>query len=440
MSKSKLKNKLNFLNKDKIKSNWEDIDSQQGLSTKDKLAKLVNLNLKRDLRQPKTAAPPKEEKAPPIPIDDSEGYIVREFSYPLSTTYGKFQLSQWQDITAGDLELATNDDEFEDIEPMNMVFFDTETTGLSGGTGTIPFMLGFGYFSGDVFLVKIFILSDLNKESEFLDTVDAFLKENNFSGCVTYNGKTFDFPLMETRYILQRKRFPLLRLPHLDFLFPARALWKYTYASRSLGYLGDVLLGISREEDIDGSRIPMIYFNFLRSRSYSLIEQVVEHNALDLLGLAGLVLLGVNYTKDISHTQDEGEILGVARIHEKYGNLEKAESLYQTLKQSAVRQEVLDKAVKGLSFLMKKRKLYNEAAGLWEILSQQDDRHAVRELAMHLEHREKDYAGALQLVENGLATISLSDAQRLDFEKRLQRLKKKTASLAKEENKRKESV
>lgn len=318
---------------------------------------------------------------------------------------------------------------------MKLLFFDTETTGLSSGTGTIPFMLGFGFFDEKDFKVKIFILNDLNKEEEFLEEVNNFLQEKEFSATVTYNGKGFDFPLMETRYILQRKRFPLLELPHLDFLFPARILWKHTFESRKLSHLGDILLGISREEDLDANEIPTLYFNYLRSHSLAIIQSIINHNALDLVGLAGLLLLGIKYVEDISFTDDEGEILGTAKLYEKYGDFEESDRLYRILKESAVRADVVEKAVKGLAIIMKKKKLYNEAAELWEILSGCSDRFALKELAVHQEHREKNYEKALKQVHRGLEIIDLSETQRKDFEKRYKRLDRKIEALDKEDEK-----
>jgi hypothetical protein len=326
-------------------------------------------------------------------------------------------------------------DEGETMVPQKLLFFDTETTGLAGGTGTIPFMLGFGFFEAECFRVCIFVLNDLYQEGAFLDEVDRFLAGQEFSGTVTYNGKSFDFPLMETRYILQRKRFPLLRLPHLDFLFPARTLWKHTCDSRKLGYLGDVLLGLSRADDVDPSQIPLLYFNYLRSRSFSLLEKVVQHNAMDMVGLAALLLLAVKFQEDIGFTRDEGEILGTARLYEKYGDLEKARQLYELLQHSGQREDIVAKAVKSLAAIKKRKKLYQEALDLWQFLSTLDsgDRLTMWELSVHFEHREKDYVKALEYVEKALDTIELTAAQRQDFEKRLQRLTKKIEALDKEE-------
>ncbi len=179
------------------------------------------------------------------------------------------RLGDWLSLQPGALEVIAGGGDFAAVDPRQAVFFDSETTGLAGGTGTVPFMLGFGYFSDLAFQVRIFVLLSLDREGEFLEAVARFLEESRFSAVVTYNGKAFDFPLLETRYILQRRRFPLKGLPHLDFLFPARTIWRNTFDSRKLGYLGEMLLGLSREDDIDGSDIPALYFSFLRSQALS---------------------------------------------------------------------------------------------------------------------------------------------------------------------------
>jgi uncharacterized protein YprB with RNaseH-like and TPR domain len=441
---SKLQDKLDYLNKnqhkEKIQERWKNINALEGLSTREKLEKLVKTSLKREEKMageksPMTAAPFNLTEI------DSGGFFTREFSYPLSSVYGKFPLSEWKNVSPNHLAIIAGDDAFLEVSPMNVVFFDTETTGLSGGTGTIPFMLGFGYYLEEdfTFRVKMFILNSLDKEAQFLEAVDGFLQARGFSAVVTFNGKTFDFPLMEGRYILQRKRFPLLKLLHLDFLFPARTLWKYTYPSCKLSLLGDCLLGISRDEDIDPSRIPVIYFNYLRARSYGLIQGIVEHNALDLLGLAGLLLVAAKYVEDISHTLDEGEVLGVARLFDRYGDIEKADELYRVIKQSGVRTDIKERAIKGLAIILKKRKVYSEAAELWGMLSTVTggsfDKLALRELSVHLEHREKNFVKALAAVHQGLEIMDLSDTQRNDFEKRYQRLNRKMKTLQKEDEK-----
>lgn len=424
MNKSK---KASNTPKDKgIKKKWESINSQGSLSTRAKLEKLVSLNLKKKREIKKTVSMPPENPA-------QDPFTIKEFEYSLDTLFNQVSLRQWEAVSSRDLVVLSGDNSFRTVDPSKLVFFDVETTGLAGGTGTIPFMLGFGFLGSGIFRVKVFVLNDLNREDELLDRVDAFLEEQGFSATVTYNGKAFDFPLMETRYILNRKRFPLLKKPHLDFLFPARTLWKNTYESRKLGYLGEIILGISRQEDVDGSQIPAIYFNYLRTNQFFLLGKVVEHNALDLVGLSALMLQGISYLKDISNTRDEGEVLGTALLFEKSGDLDKANRLLEVAKECACRQPVIFKSVKRLSILKKKDRCYREAAALWETLSGLKDHFAFRELSIHFEHREKDYYAALDFVNRAIGEIDLTGPQRQDLEKRLLRLQKKIQKLENQE-------
>lgn len=416
-----LKKKLKYLDS-RIKKNWEKIDSTDGMSTRSKLEKLVSMNLK--MKKEPVA---KHEKGMEVPQD--QPFIIRDYVYSPDAFFGSVQLSQWRSVSPELLSVMVQDESFQNVDPARMVFVDTETTGLSGGTGTIPFMVGLGYFEGEQFLVRIFILNDLYQEELFLEEIEAFLAEKEFQASVTYNGRSFDFPLLETRFILHRKRFPLSKIPHLDFLFPARILWKNTYESRRLGFLGETLLGISRDDDIDGSLIPGIYFNYLRSQNYSLLAQVVEHNAMDIVGLSALLLLGLKYLQDISHTADEGEVLGTAMIYERYGDIRKADELYTVVKETATRSEVLSVSVKRQSILKKKEKLYQDATELWEILAKFDDPMACRELSIQYEHREKNLYKAMETVQRGIDTLDLSATQKTDLEKRLVRIRGKIEKL-----------
>jgi uncharacterized protein YprB with RNaseH-like and TPR domain len=423
----KLQDRLKEIEQKNIQKKWASLDTADGLTTKEKLEKLVRQNLQRK------GLPMAERAATPM-VAARDPFLVKDFYYSLDGRYGKVRLGEWRDLQPETLAIISGSDAFAALDAQKVLFFDSETTGLAGGTGTIPFMLGFGFFSEQVFQVKIFLLQDLDKEGEFLAAVDDFLRAGNFSATVTFNGKAFDFPLLETRYILQRRRFPLLPLPHLDFLFPARTIWKNTFDSRKLGYLGEMLLGLSRSDDIEASSIPALYFNFLRNQDFSVIEPIIEHNAMDLVGLAALVLLGARYLADYSLTADEGEILGLGLLCERAGLLEKAEAFYRIAKDVGGRAAVGERAVRRLSILLKKKKLYIEALKLWEILSAGNDLQAYREISVHYEHRERNYFQAVEIVEKALVNVSLSPSQQLELEKRLQRLRQKIARLEEDKN------
>ena len=408
-----------------VREQWRKIDSQNHLSTRQKLEKLVAMKF----RQPEV----QKTNEPDSPAVFETPYLVLHYSYPLDSRFGGVKLADWQAVSSKDLAVLAGDDLFREVDPLRLLYFDVETTGLAGGTGTIPFMLGFGAFDSGGFSVTVFVLNDLTREGEFIEAVDAFLAEREYEGTVTYNGKCFDFPLMETRYILHRRRFMPLQKPHLDFLFPARTLWKYTYGSRKLSYLGDILLGISRDEDVDPSQIPSLYFSYLRSGRFSLLEKVVEHNALDLVGLSSLLLLAVRYLEDRSLVADEGEILGTAMLYEKWGDLGRAGELLEIVRQTARRDEVLVPALKRLAAIKKKKKMYAEALELWSELSGFSDRFALRELSIHHEHRLKDFNAAVEYAVMALETLELTPAQRRDLEKRLTRLRRKLAALGPED-------
>jgi len=419
---SNIKKKLDFIrtNIDRKKFDSNSITSK--LSTKQKLEELVNKNLKN--RKLEIRERPVQKRK----IFDND-HDIHDFIYPLEAVFGKVTLNEWDGIKSKTIATVFNNPQIKNIDPRKLLFFDTETTGLSGGTGTIPFMLGFGYIENRLFKVKIFILNDPAKEGFFLEEVDKFLHDLNISGVVTYNGKSFDYPLMETRYILNRKKFPLLAYNHLDFLFPARTIWRNTYESRKLGYLGDVLLNISREDDIDGSLIPRLYFEYLRTGDISMIEKVIEHNALDIVGLSALLLLGCKYVEDYSRTTDDGEILGVAQLNEKCGIFSEAEHQYQFLIKNCERENIVSPSLKKLANMKKKKKLFEEAKELWKALSDYGDGKAMKEMSMYLEHREKDFSSALRFVHKGLERSNISEKQREDFEKRLVRLQKKIKNL-----------
>ena len=423
----KLKDRLHDLDKDHIQKKWQRLDSDGELSTREKLENLVRHSLKQNDK------PLSAPRARMEPAAAAEPFLVKDFYYALDGRYGKVRLGDWLALAPRSLAIIAGSEVFAEVDPCRVVFFDSETTGLAGGTGTIPFMLGFGFFSEQTFQVKLFVLQDLDREGDFLLAVAEFLRRGEFSAAVTYNGKAFDFPLLETRYILQRQRFPLLDLPHLDFLFPARTIWKNTYDSRKLGYLGEMLLGLSRGDDIEASSIPALFFSFLRSQDFSLIEPVMEHNAMDLVGLAAVVLLGLRYLEDYSLTADGGEILGLGMLCERAGLLEKAEDFFRAAGESGSRGEVQNLAMRRLSVLLKKKKLYQEAMQLWEILSAGNDLQAYREISVHYEHRERNYYQAIEIVEKALGSVSLSPSQQQDLEKRLQRLRLKISKLEEKE-------
>ena len=147
--------------------------------------------------------------------------------------------------------------------PEEWAFLDTETTGLAGGSGTCAFLVGVGRVTREGFYVKQFFMRDHAEEASQLDALSRHLA--SFKVLITYNGRTFDQPLLETRYRLNRARPPFARMEHLDLLHGARRLWKLRFESCRLVDLENQILGIEREGDVPGALIPYLYFEYLRA-------------------------------------------------------------------------------------------------------------------------------------------------------------------------------
>lgn len=178
--------------------------------------------------------------------------------------------------------------EYRGIPANRLLFLDLETTGLSGGTGTIAFLAGLGRVvpggGAEGFEIQQFLLTDYPGENDFLNAIEGELSPETV--LASYNGRSFDEPLLRTRFILNRKRWPLH--PHVDFLPAARRLWRRRFPDCSLGTLEAQLLMRHRPLDIPGARIPEIWFEYCQRGFHPLMEAVLEHNAADVESLAAV--------------------------------------------------------------------------------------------------------------------------------------------------------
>jgi hypothetical protein len=171
-----------------------------------------------------------------------------------------------------------------------IAFLDTETTGLNGGTGTLAFLVAVGYWeegTSDRFVVEQFLVTDFPQEANQLRAFRELL--SRFDAVCTYNGRSFDVPLLRSRFILHRLPPAPLRLPHLDLLHPTRRFWKESLGSVSLKQVELRLLGIDRGPDISGAEIPARFFRVCHGEPMDLLEPVLRHNAQDIASLALLV-------------------------------------------------------------------------------------------------------------------------------------------------------
>jgi tetratricopeptide (TPR) repeat protein len=250
---------------------------------------------------------------------------------------------------------------------------------------------------------------------------------------VTYNGKNFDIPLLETRFILYRQPFPLSDLPHLDFMYPARNLWKHKYDNCRLSYLAQEVVQTGRTEDIPSAEVPWRYFQYLQTGNYELIEPILYHNQEDILSLLGVVIAGASIFIEEGEDclADAMDFFGAGNIMEKIGDTEKSVQFLEKALDGDLSDDVTTMAKMKLSYHFKKNHEWDKAVAIWrEITSLENitpgQLFSFRELAMYLEHKEKNYEEAIRIAEEGyVLSRGSSTYYEQDFEHRRARLKQK---------------
>lgn len=411
-----------------VESTWEKLGEDDGLTVKQKLERLIALTDKG-----RGMAVKAEER--PVAKKGREPVQIFENSYVLGASYGQIPISMGLQIPADIIGFLSRDAEFEGLDLSSAVFLDLETTGLAGGTGTVPFLVGLAYYRDERFKVTQFFLNEMAEEDRLVRELAQFIRDMGFKSIVTYNGKAFDMPLVETRFALHRTPCPLRGLPHLDFLFSARSLWKHKYDSCRLFHLAQQIVQAERSEDIPGAEIPLRYFQYIRSGDFSLIEPILYHNQEDLLSLLGVVVAGAVLVERNRETAEKGEgdpmdLYGVAKLFERAGDATKSAALLEKALAGGrgLTAEVSLVARRKLSHHFKKNKDWEKALPFWQEMAAGEEVDCFRELSMYFEHTAKDYDEAIRVATEGWAlSKGKSPAAEKDFEKRIARLKGKQA-------------
>ncbi|HEX4566736.1 MAG TPA: ribonuclease H-like domain-containing protein, partial [Vicinamibacterales bacterium] len=328
------------------------------------------------------------------------------------------------------------------------LFVDLETTGLSGGAGSVAFLVGCGWFDMGAFQVRQFLLTSYASERALLSAVaDCFAEATLL---VTYNGKTFDLPVMETRWLFHRIPPPVDSVRHFDMLHPARRLWRHRIDASGmeqpaarlrsgapsdadgggcrLGTLERVLCGVTRVGDVPGMEIPARYFRFLRSGDARPLEPVLEHNRLDLISLAAVTAHAVQLAEQGSDgCRDAAEALALGKVYERAGCGDRAVTCYErAIAEASAHVDVTAEALYRLGLRLRRDRRHADAADAWRrILDLKQGRYGTRStllgplrrfaaeaLAVHQEHREKDYESARELALQLLDETPAPDAAR----------------------------
>ena len=296
-------------------------------------------------------------------------------------------------------------------DPAEWLFLDTETTGIAGGTGTYAFLIGLAWWDAGGLQVEQFIMRDFAEEHSILHELAARVVERPV--LVTFNGKTFDWPLLENRFTMTRA----IRVPpiaaHLDLLHPARALWKFRLGSvRLVDLEREVLdpcrLGWTRKDDVSSALIPQMYFDYLRGGPPGPLAGVVRHNQMDLRGLAALFckmnrLLG----NDLDQQAPSLDLFGLSRFLQRRSEPARASSVCTEALKLGLPADLHAQACWDLALLAKQRGDHEQAAKLWHDLATDESVgiHACIQLAIHYERRARDLERALQFARLALAKM-----------------------------------
>ncbi len=361
-------------------------------------------------------------------------FFLHERAFPLEHQHGRRPLAgalTFRPEEGGRLSPGGTDLGF---DPVHAVFLDTETTGLATTSGTLAFLIGTGFFSGSTFVVRQYFVPDFADEEACLRALREDL--GRFDAVVTFNGRSFDLPLLEARYITSRLRPPLAGATHLDLLPACRRLFRQRIGGCRLAELENAVLGFYREDDIPGELIPQMYFDYLRSGDAAPLAGVFEHNRHDILAMAALLAEVQAVVQGCRRGEGHPiDLFSLACADEREGRLEDSRALYERALALELPPAQDLVARKRLSLLYKRMGLHDHAADLWRQMCDQSTCLSLFpfiELAKDLEHRHRDPAAARQVV---LAALSRSRAldqvfspntvTSADLEKRLRRLERK---------------
>jgi uncharacterized protein len=429
-----LKDRLTRLTGDSAKP-AEPVTQQDGIS---ELRRKIDRVMDRRERIAPAGVPATRRNATPLEhiVDGEE----------TQTPYGSFFVS-WNTMNAGavhgnaricdtacvSMEAAAFLAGFQMTQDMSLsdgLFLDTETTGLMGGTGTFPFLIGLGWFERGSFVTCQLFARDFSEEAAMLRYLSELASVKQF--LVTYNGKAYDLNLLAARFILNHCKNTLTTMPHIDLLHPCRRILAHRLENARLSTIETNVLGVEREGDVPGYEIPQRYFDWLRQRDGRLLGDVFTHNRLDVVSLASLL----KYLTDLIENCHEmghshhGDLLKLAGLIHDRGDSEKAGRMLKALI-SSHHGEVATGALRSLSLIYKRAHRWEEAAELWHSLLESDpcDFFAVEELAKFYEHRTRECGKAMQLVSNLLNEAGrLNNVERTSAEYRLRRLLQKVLS------------
>jgi uncharacterized protein YprB with RNaseH-like and TPR domain len=344
--------------------------------------------------------------------DEQNGFYLVRTEFPLETVHGNATLGAALEAAPEHIALSARDDDLSAFDATTAVFIDAETTGLAGGAGTVAFLVGAGYFVGDVFRLEQCFMRDYDDEEPMLEYLNDMFRGRET--VVSYNGKSFDMPLLQTRFVQNRIPFRLAGALHFDLVHAARRFWRRRLGDCSLSNIERVVLGLERHGDVPSHEIPDIWFEYLRTRDARRLPGVFYHHRMDILSLVALTAwlarcLEAPDGEGFEHFEDR---LSLVRLHfvrgEYHDVVSHGERLLEVEETSAVRLECIET----VAMAHKRLQDFARMAELWSLLLEESPEHltACIELAKHHEHRTRNLAEAERLCREAVQHVETREA------------------------------
>ncbi|HQM51059.1 MAG TPA: ribonuclease H-like domain-containing protein [Candidatus Hydrogenedentes bacterium] len=366
--------------------------------------------------------------------EDEAFYLVRT-DLPLDTPHGNVTLGEALLALPEHVALSANDSDLRDFSPETALFLDTETTGLAGGSGTVAFLVGAGYFEGGMFRLEQAFMRDFDDEEPMLRYLDGVFTGRDT--VVSYNGKSFDIPLLRTRFIQNRIPFRLDGALQYDLLHAARRFWKRRLGDCGLTNIEREVLGVRRHGDVSSAEIPELWLEYLRTRDARPLEAVFYHHKMDVLSLAALAgrlsqSLNLPQGTGFDHLEDR---LSLVRLHFMQKNYQEVTEHGRRLLEEEAEVAIRCECLYLMGMACKRLQQWVEMEDAWTLLLAERPRDLVArlELAKYYEHRVRDLLAAERICEETLQFLETRSALGADelplgletFRVRLERIQRK---------------
>lgn len=370
-------------------------------------------------------------------IENDEGafYLLKR-SFPLTHHVGRVPLMEGLRCGGREIALSALDEDLASFDPAKACFLDAETTGLAGGAGTVAFLIGIGYYSDNAFVLEQCFMRDYDDEPAMLLYLAEKLK--GFETLVSYNGKSFDAPLLRSRFIQSRLAFPLDEVPHYDLVHAVRRLWKRRLKDCSLNNIEESVMGFVREGDVPGYLIPQLWFDYLEAEDGRPMEAVFMHHAWDILSLAALAghlanCIAEKEGSTLFHAEDQVSLIRLYFRNKEFDRV--VEQGDKFLAASLVSDLLRQDCLKLVGKAHKKLGNFEEMHQVWETLHEEypHDPEGAEHLSKFYEHQLRNPFMARDICRRTLDCLEarvdldqqLSDFSRSALQGRLRRLEKK---------------